>query len=275
MAAFEKILKNTTGSAISLDSLGLEVPALGQNIINVEEYLLLGSIDALAELTPLINSGDIVVNDGAGDLAAAEAIRFIEYADRFTVEKNDVVVSRAVKTINVTGNAKVEAVGDGQVDISVEQLKEDVIVNLVRNGGGNDIWLSLGTNNTFSNRTQWPVIGDITLLGLSFFNSQGGSMANPMELELLVYEVTFDFEGQVQQSDPVHWTLDTNDAKSLVSPTGRYWTWVNDSTGENIDPTYFLTKDKKYAFRLRVIGGQGNPTDVGIDLVFTRTIEVV
>lgn len=76
-----KILKNITGSAIDLDNLGLTIAASSQITINEEDYLLLGSSQSVSELTTFINSGDIVVNDGVGDLDSVNGLAFIQYPD--------------------------------------------------------------------------------------------------------------------------------------------------------------------------------------------------
>jgi len=76
-----KILKNTTSSDIELFNLGITIPASNQVTLDTSEYLLLASEDVVVELTTLINSGDIVVNDGVNDLAASEGIVYIEFPD--------------------------------------------------------------------------------------------------------------------------------------------------------------------------------------------------
>jgi len=76
-----KILKNTTGSAIELEVMGLQIPASSQVTVEVEEHDNLATVDSVAELTPLINAGDIVVNDSINDLSAVEALKFILYPD--------------------------------------------------------------------------------------------------------------------------------------------------------------------------------------------------
>jgi len=77
-----KILKNTTASDIELSSSGLLIPASGQVTVNVEDYLLIAAVDSIAELTPLINSADIVVNDGTSDLATLDGINYLKYPDQ-------------------------------------------------------------------------------------------------------------------------------------------------------------------------------------------------
>ena len=74
-----KILKNTTGSNIDLSELGLRVPASSQITIQSFDYIKLASDDSVTELTTLINSGDIIVNDGTSDLSASDGIDYIKY----------------------------------------------------------------------------------------------------------------------------------------------------------------------------------------------------
>ena len=81
-----KIAKNTTGSDISLSDTGITVPASGQYTLNESEYILWAQstvVSPATQLVTLINSGDIVVNDGTTDLGAADGIRFLQYPDRF------------------------------------------------------------------------------------------------------------------------------------------------------------------------------------------------
>lgn len=77
--ASPKILKNTTGSDIFISALGLNILAFGQVTVDTTDYLRLASDDSITELTPLINSGDVVVNDGISDLSAAVGIAYIGY----------------------------------------------------------------------------------------------------------------------------------------------------------------------------------------------------
>ena len=84
-----KILKNTTGSIINIIALGLPIPASGQITIEVTDYILLASSDSVTELTPLITSGDVVVNDGTEDLSVARGIAYIKHPDNAYNQKFD------------------------------------------------------------------------------------------------------------------------------------------------------------------------------------------
>jgi len=76
-----KIVKNTTASDITISRVGVTISASSQHTIEVQEYLLWGNTDALAEITPYVVSGDIVINDGIMDLSVGDGINFLEYPD--------------------------------------------------------------------------------------------------------------------------------------------------------------------------------------------------
>lgn len=76
-----KFLKNTTGSDIDLDNIGLRLPANSTTEIDARDNPRLASADSVTELTTLINSGDVVVNDGTLDLSTSDALEYIKYPD--------------------------------------------------------------------------------------------------------------------------------------------------------------------------------------------------
>lgn len=100
-----KILKNTTANAIELSAVGLEIDPNSQITIEVDDYIIFATTDAINEITPLINSGDIVVNDGVNDLSASDAINFLSYPDeafnvrfRSEPERSNSLSSKDVQT---------------------------------------------------------------------------------------------------------------------------------------------------------------------------------
>jgi len=76
-----KILKNTTDSEISLKYLGISLGPDVSRTIETTDYLTLASASSIGELSPLINSGDIVVNNGSRDLSVGEALIFVMYPE--------------------------------------------------------------------------------------------------------------------------------------------------------------------------------------------------
>jgi hypothetical protein len=87
MSTFKKIIKNTTNSDIDIIETGRRIPALGQIEIDPIRYLYWATPETITEITPLINSGDLIVNDGIQDLIVANgisldrAIDFLKYSD--------------------------------------------------------------------------------------------------------------------------------------------------------------------------------------------------
>ena len=72
-----KIVKNATGSEITLKDVGIVIAASSQYLVYENEYPLWAAATLEgpdSELTTLIKSGDIVINDGAQDLSIAVGI---------------------------------------------------------------------------------------------------------------------------------------------------------------------------------------------------------
>jgi len=63
-----KILKNTTGSPISISDVGVSIPANSQYTIQSQDYLIWA---ASSDVITFIGSGSIIVNDGSQDLEKA------------------------------------------------------------------------------------------------------------------------------------------------------------------------------------------------------------
>jgi hypothetical protein len=82
----QKILKNTTASDIELQVIGITVAANSSSTIHSTDFAILASEDSINELTSLINSGDIVVNDGNNDLTSEVGIAHVETGVAFKHE---------------------------------------------------------------------------------------------------------------------------------------------------------------------------------------------
>lgn len=78
-----KILKNTTGADIEIFTAGNQVvPAGSQVTLAPEDFAQQWATDdVLTEVTPLLTSGDLVVNDGNNDLNATDGLNFLRYPD--------------------------------------------------------------------------------------------------------------------------------------------------------------------------------------------------
>lgn len=99
-----KIIKNTTLADIELTKIGLTIPASGQVTISEKDYIQLSTQDAISQISPLINSGNIVINDGINDISVSEALDFLRFPDdaisiRFLSqpERSNGIVSKTVQ----------------------------------------------------------------------------------------------------------------------------------------------------------------------------------
>lgn len=104
-----KILKNNTASDIDIAALGRRVPASGQLDLDTSDFIRVASTDVISELTSLINSGDITVNDGVADLSSSEGIDYINYPDnakssRFDNSSNDFTADSEQEAIEEARN---------------------------------------------------------------------------------------------------------------------------------------------------------------------------
>jgi len=87
-----KILKNTTIADIEIFSLGRTVPASDQMIVELSDYIRLSSVDTIAELSPAIMSGDIVINNGIFDLEPIVGISHISEISGVELSHTDITL---------------------------------------------------------------------------------------------------------------------------------------------------------------------------------------
>jgi hypothetical protein len=129
MSATYKVIKNTTTSDIDLEAVGLTIPASDSYTVEATETPLWATDDSILEITPYINSGDIVINDGTVDLSAADGIRFLKYADRAYIQQDGVDVVRVNTALNFEGNSiTVIDEGNGKATINVLDSISDTLV---------------------------------------------------------------------------------------------------------------------------------------------------
>ena len=70
-----KILKNNTGSPVSIDDTGVTVPASGQYVIPPEDYLIWA---ASSDVVTKVGDSTLTVNDGSDDLTISIGIDLIK-----------------------------------------------------------------------------------------------------------------------------------------------------------------------------------------------------
>jgi len=70
-----KILKNSTGLAVSISDIGLEVPLSGQLVIDVAKY---SALSGSSDVINLLGDGTLIYNDGTNDLNLSDALDHIK-----------------------------------------------------------------------------------------------------------------------------------------------------------------------------------------------------
>jgi len=125
-----KVLKNQTASIIVIKDVGIEVPASGQYTIQAMDFLLW--VES-ADIDAHINSGDIIVNNGARDLPAATGLAFLH--DLTIAEDVEFDNSTNGFTANKVQDAIVEAKNAAASGLPDFILVKDGALVLTRNGG--------------------------------------------------------------------------------------------------------------------------------------------
>jgi len=238
-----KILKNTTLSPISMDIIGLP-PLQGGASVAIQEYDygILFSNKCIIYITPYINTGDIVVNDGINDLSPVNGLNFIKYPD---TALNARFLSDPERTNGFVAKNVQEA---------IEEARGSSIFTVVGNihqlvygnkGYSNNKWLKLyGDSKKPSNEAPGVVVWKSKLIGISFTNDSDG--------------VNTDVEIHVSsQGDG-------------SSPTSVVYTWgiINSRVCRKTDfsPDVIIEKGDKVGVYLKGTGN--NPTDPNVVMYF-------
>lgn len=249
MSATTKTLENTTGSAITLSEVGLDIAASTTYTMTVDEYLRFASPAAITEITTHINSGDIVVNDGVNNLSAADAIRFLKYPDSPYIQEEAVDVVRVAKTFNFEGDVDITNDGSGKGTITIGETGQftgklaDFV--FVSNGNTADKWLGIGNGSTASNTLPLILAQDCTLTAITFSNQDDN-----VDCDIEIYiNGTLDFTWEVRN---------------------KRTAWATDITGFGA----YNQGDRLSMFMRRYSGGTGDDTAqdpaVEVFLVYTN-----
>lgn len=169
---YKKILKNTTGTEIVNNQVGLAIPANSQIIVEPGRYYVLSEeigIEGPGTLNQLIQNGDIIVNDGINDLSSDRGIDFLKFPDRAFHLRFDSVPERsngfAAKTVQ-------EAIEEAR---SAIEGKISVLPTFLNNGNTSNKWLSL--DGSFGGSDVIPAVSTFNskLSGVSYVNSNDNS----------------------------------------------------------------------------------------------------
>jgi len=247
-----KILKNTTGVDITLEILGLTIPATSQITINVEDYLELSSEDSTTELDILITSGDVVVNDGTSDLIATVGKAFIRFPD---IASNELFDDTNVIYSADTVQEAIEKVSNGEG-------KRYLYLKLVRSGEFTNSWLSYTDQGVRTDRAPWTPQFDVDVIRITFTNKERGTNDHPLHARVIAYVNPRGDTGVTSTSDPEAWYI-TSDGSNIVyyEDRGRKWEYDNEAEGD------IMTTSNQYSFRLNRESDEEEFDDVYIEIL--------
>ncbi len=243
-----KIIKNqkSPAAAIVLKAVGREVPASGQIEVHTEDYLLWASEDSITEITPLINSGDIVINDSVDDITVANgfslarAIDFLKYVDqafhqRFAAEPER---SNGFSAKNVQ-----EAIEESKANI---EGKTTALPSFMNNGITKDKWLALDGSMSPSNELPAVIAFRSSIASLVFINKNDDA-----DTDIEIYKNgVLDFTWEIRNK---RWTYKTNGLTTISFNAG----------------------DKISCFAKSVTSGTGvDPSSVILDVVVRSTSSI-
>jgi hypothetical protein len=146
-----KILKNTTGTDIELQIIGRTINASSQLVVDVEDLVILSSPESILEIAPLLNSGDLVVNDGDVDLSPELGLALIQGS--YVKPAENLVENNRIK-VDVTGT-----LSDGRVKVSnddsttgflenkIVSVDNKISISILDAGNDEDLQLQLNPAN--------------------------------------------------------------------------------------------------------------------------------
>lgn len=124
-----KILKNQTGSDVTLKDVGQTVPASGNLTISIDRYTdYAESPDTEAK----INDATLVMNDGADDLSAADGVDHLKFPEKEMKSKRHLGKKNHIDGLELSFNTV------AKIDIAAGHCRDD----------GNDKWLELSSTKT-------------------------------------------------------------------------------------------------------------------------------
>jgi hypothetical protein len=246
VASLKKIIKNLSSPPVDIEILetGVTILTSTTHTIDPVSYLHWAKPEAITEITPYLNSGDLVVNDGTQDLTASEAIRFLEYADRLYIEELGVNKAKTAKIINFDGDVAVTEDGTGKVTVTVgtggvvKGKLYDFSFNNV--GKTSNKWLEFASSSAPSNENPLVTPYDSDMIALTYSNTKDDS---GVDVEVYRNGVLF-FTWQIR---------------------GKRTAWKTD-----INNTSVSQGDRVSVF-FKKVGGQTDPTTPIIDLYFSVT----
>lgn len=162
-----KIIKNQKSPAADIEvyETGVTIPASGQLTIDPINYGYWATPEVITELTTDINSGDIVINDGAADLDAASGIAFLKIPDEALNQRfeGDTVRSNGFPD-NITTQEAVEF-----AKTTVSGKMQDF--EFTTTGVTQNKWVNISHPSGSSDDIPFIALWSGTVIGVSFMNT--------------------------------------------------------------------------------------------------------
>lgn len=237
-----KILKNNTNPAVNIDvsEIGTSILPTENYVIDPVEYLYWSKPETITELTPYINSGDIVVNDGLHDLSPVDGIRYLKYAD---YAFNQRFLSEPDRNNGFTAKNVQEAIEESKANI---EGKTTALPSFMNNGITKNKWLALDGSMSVSNELPAVVAFNSTIASLVYINKN-----NDSDIDIELYKNgALEFTWEIRNK---RWSYKTNGLSTVT----------------------FAAGDQISCFAKKVIGGTGvDPNSVILDVVVRSTSSI-
>ena len=223
-----KILKNTTNSAIDLKYIGINIPANTSRTVEMADYGILASSNSVAELTPHINSGAIVINDGTNDLSVSDALVFILFPESaakilFSNSSNGFSSSTVQEAIEEARNFPV--------------VKKIVTLQLTKAGSTSSGWLSLSDADIPTSSSPFRPLITYKVIDVMFTNENTAD--DPIRLKC--YSQSKDDTGNISTSDTLEWEINSEEADTVKNASRRVWNYKANTTNHTLT-------NKQYGF---------------------------
>ena len=159
------IAANLTGGAIDLDRLGLTVPA--GSTLTLSDYAYIDEMLADESLYSEINSGNIVLNYGSGNLTKGDSLKFFNIVTQEVRISVDLV--EATANLDLTGSETIDGIGTATGDRVLATAQTDA--------SENGVWV---VDNTGAWARPEDYDTDQSGAGAMFYTQRGGSYAGTL-----------------------------------------------------------------------------------------------
>jgi len=289
-----KQVENTTANPIILKYVGITLPANTTVLIEPVDYFLWAKLDNVAEVTSLINSGDLVISDGTQDLTPTEGINYIGHPNdtadiRLTIEGVDTLGDFGAEndltgTITLPATIATKAAGS-VVRVSKDDAKyrflEDKIlpgpgINIVKETDGvtGEETLKLDSTSSFEGKGfQTTFLGNGTVKNTWLENEDSDIESNqtPDIFKFNARLVGIDFTNQNNNADPIILIAISNAGNDTSIDRSYKWTLTDIRVASKSHKSLDFTVNAGDKMAIYVQDGGGDSNDVVISMDFIAT----